>query len=166
MSLVKGPFNIKWGDNVIQDIEEVAIDHTIDSEDFETVQGRTIEVDGPYKVTVTLTLLAADIPALAAILPQHFVPNGGMMSTGETVQEAQGAIDVVPSDCDSETIFNDLDIEACGNPGQVLRVVNTRTKIDSMELDNKLMKVAVKFVGESTEATVQMFMAGGINVVS
>jgi hypothetical protein len=166
--LVKGPFNLTWGNNTIEDIEEIEFEHTIATEDLETIQGRTIELDGAYKVTVIVTLLATDVPALAAILPQHFKAQGETMSTGEEVTDENGAIDVVPSDCDDELLFNDLEIVACGNPANVLRVVNTRTKIESIEMDSMIRKVAVKFVGEasSSQATVQFFTSGGLTPVS
>lgn len=166
--IIKGPFEIKWGDNVITDIEEIDVEHTIDSEDFTTLGGRTVEIDGAYKVTAIITLLASDIPALAAVLPQHFVPNGGVMSTGETVNYSQGAIDVVPHDCDASILTNPLDIISCGNPADVARIVDARTKIESITVDNKVRKVAVKFVGEaaSDQATVQFFKQGTINVIS
>jgi hypothetical protein len=166
--IIRGPFTLKWGDNTIVDVEEIDVEQTIDSEDYETVGGRTIEIDGNYKATATITLLDSDLPALAALLPQHFVANGGVMSTGETVNNADGAIDVAPAACDSSLVFNHLDIESCGNPSQVARIVNARTKLEGVEVDNKLRKVMVKFVGEaaSDEATMQFFAQGTINVVS
>ncbi len=168
MALVRGPFTIKWGDNVISDIEEVEIEHEVSSEEYETVQGTSLEIDGSYKVSAVLTLLASDIPVLSAILPQYFVANGGLMSTGETVSNANGAIDVKAASCDDAMVYNNLDIIACGNPGQVLRIVNARTRIEGIELDNVIQKVMVKFIGEaaSTEATVQFFKTGSISVVS
>lgn len=166
--LVRGPFNIKWGDNTILDVEEISIDHSISSDDFETVQGKTYEVDGAYKASVTLTLLASDIPALAAVLPQHFVDDGEVLSTGETVNHAQGAIDVVPRDCDTAIVYNNLDIISCANPAYVARLVNARTKLDSISIDTKIQKVMVKFIGEpdTDEATMQFFRDGTISVVS
>ncbi len=166
--LVRGPFNLQWGDNVIADVEEIDVSHEISSDDLETVQGKIIEVDGPFKATVILTLLASDIAALAAVLPQHFVENGGVLSTGETVNNAAGAIDVLPRDCDEDLLYNNLDIISCANPGQVFRLVNARTKIENVEFDNKLQKIMVKFVGEAeaTEATIQFFAEGTVAVVS
>lgn len=168
MSLVRGPFDLKWGDNVIQDVEEVNVEHTIATDEFETVQGKNFEVDGAYKVSVILTLLATDLASLAIALPQHFVPNQGTLSTGEKVNNAQGAIDIKPGECDASLIYNNLDVISCANPGQVLRIVNARTKLEGVELDSKLQKVMVKFVGESDadEATIQMFKQGTIAVVS
>lgn len=166
--LIKGPFNLKWGVNVIADVEEISIDHAIASDEFETIQGKNYEIDGAYKVSAVITLLASDIPALAAILPQHFVASGGVLSTGETVTGIKGAIDIVPGACDESTIFNDLDIISCGNPANVVRIVNARTKIDGIEVDGKIQKVMVKFIGESAqnEATMQFFINGTIPVVS
>ena len=168
MSLVRGPFSIKWGDNTITDVEEVSIDHEVTSDEFTTVQGTTLEIDGAYKVSATLTLLASDIPALSALLPQYFVANGGVMSTGETVNNAAGAIDIKAASCDDSIVYNNLDITSCGNPGQVLRIVNARTRIEGIELDNVIKKVMIKFIGEagSDEATVQIFKSGTISVVS
>lgn len=167
--LIRGPFTLKWGDNEINDVEEIEVEHEIDSEDYQTVQGRTLEVDGSYKVSATLTLLASDIPALAALLPQYFVADGQVLSTGETVNHAQGAIDVKAAQCDESLTYNNLDIISCAAaPANVLRIVNARTKIDSVEIDNKIQKVMVKFVGESAidEATMQFFRQGTIAVVS
>lgn len=168
MSLVRGPFSIKWGDNTITDVEEVSIDHEVTSDEFTTVQGTTLEIDGAYKVSATLTLLASDIPSLSALLPQYFVANGGVMSTGETVNNAAGAIDIKAASCDDSIVYNNLDITSCGNPGQVLRIVNARTRIEGIELDNVIKKVQIKFIGEaaSDEATVQIFKSGTISVVS
>ena len=166
--IVRGPFDLKWGDNVIQDVEELDIEHEISSDDFETLQGKTYEVDGPYKVSATITLLASDIPTLAALLPQYFVADGAVLSTGETVNHAEGAIDVAPHDCDESLIYNNLDISSCANPAVVLRVINARTKIEGVETDNKIQKVMVKFIGESEadEATIQFLREGTISVVS
>lgn len=166
--IVKGPFSVKWGDNVLAEIEEIAVDYSVDSEEIQTVQGQTLELDGAHKAAVSITLLASDIPALAAVLPQYFVANGQVLSTGETVSHAQGAIDVVPHACDQSTVYNNLDIIACGTQADVVRLVNARSKMDSISVDGKIRKVVVKFVGEpaTDEATVQFFRNGTINVVS
>jgi hypothetical protein len=163
MALVKGPFELTWGANTLTDIEEIEVSYEPASEDYTTVQHSTYEVDGPVKAGVTLTLLGTDIASLAAVLPQHFVAQGGTMSTGETVDSSVGAIDVVPT-CD-DTVNNDLEILSCGVDGQVLRLVNARTRIESIENDATLRKVMVKFIGESAGgvAPVQFFVTGGIS---
>ena len=168
MALVRGPFDIAWGGNTLLNIEEISIDYSQDSEDYTTVQHQTYQVDGPIKSTVTLTLLASDVPALAVVLPQYHVANGGVLSTGETVSEANGAIDVIASDCGDTPIYNHLDITSCANPGQVFRLVNARTKLDSLEFDDKIRKVMVQFVGEpaSGDGNVQFFKSGSITAIS
>lgn len=166
--LVRGPFRLKWGDNVLADIEELDIEYEVDSDDIQTVQGKTYEVDGAHKATVTITLLGTDIASLAAILPQYYIANGATLSTGETVNNAAGAIDVVPHSCDESLIENDLDIIGCGSNPQVTRFVNCRTKLDGIEIDDKVQKFMIKFVSEAEEdeATVQVFRQGTANVVS
>lgn len=168
MPLVRGPFTLKWGDNTINDVEEIDIEHDIASDDYETISGKTYEIEGAYKVGASLTLLASDIATLSVLLPQHFVPNQGTLSTGEKVNNAQGAIDVAPHDCDTSLIYNNLDIISCANPSQVTRIVNARTRLEGLEVDNKVQKVVVRFLGEpaTDDATIQIFKQGTIAVVS
>lgn len=166
--LIRGPFTLRWGDNVIQDVEEIDLEHEVDSEDYDTVQGKVRTIDGAYRVSAVLTLLSTDIAALAAIMPQYFVPNQGTLSTGEKVNNANGAIDIKAASCDEDLILNNLDIESCSNPSEVLRIVNARTRIEDIDIDNKVRKVMVRFIGESegTDATLQFFKKGTIAVVS
>lgn len=166
--IVRGPFDIKWGDNTVEDVEELDLSYEVSSDDFETLGGRTIEIDGSVKVTAVLTLLKSDIPALAALLPQNFIPDGGVMSTGETVNHAEGAMDFSPLACDADIIYNNLDIISCGNPSKVFRVVNARTRFEDLDVDNKVGKCMVKVIGEAPqgEAGFQMFTEGTIAVVS
>lgn len=166
--LNRGPFILKWGDNELSDIDDIKVDYKVDTDDVKTVQGKTYTVDGSHQVMVTLELLATDIGALALLLPQYFVPDGGKLSTGETVNDAVGAIDVVPQDCDLPIIYNNFDIIACGAPGQTMRVVHARTQIDGVTNDDKLRKVTINIIGESDEdeATIQFFNNGKIATVS
>jgi hypothetical protein len=168
MPIIKGPFTLNWGDNSIVDVEEVDVEHTIDSEDFTTIDGVTREIDGNHKVTAVITLLASDIPAMAALLPQNFVANGEVLSTGETVNHANGAIDMNPQACDESDIFNNLDIVSCANPSEIHRIVNARTKFEGVEYSEKVRKVMIKFIGEpaSGEAPAQFFYENGAAVVS
>lgn len=168
MALIKGPFTIKRGDNIIEDVEEISLDYTLDSEDFQTVQGKTYEIEGAQKAVIELTVLKSDIPTLAILVPQYHVPNGGTMSTGETVNNADGAIDVVPQACDTDAIYDNVDIISCGNPGQVLRLVNARSVLSGMDISNKLQTATVRLIGEpeGSEAALQMFKQGTIAVVS
>lgn len=163
MALVKGKFDLTWGSNTLADIEEIDVAYEQASEDYSTVQHYTYEVDGAIKATVLLTLLSTDIPSLAAVLPQYYVAAGEELSTGETVDSSVGAIDVVPN-CDAG-VYNDLEITSCDNPGQVLRLVNARTKIDSISNDAMIRKFVIKFVGEAPQgqAPIQVFLNGGIS---
>lgn len=166
--IVRGPVNVKFGDNQIDDIEEIEIEHEVDEEEYSTVQGKVRTVDGPYKVSATITLLASDIPTLAAFVPQYFVPNGGELSTGETVNHADGAIDIKAASCDENIVYENFDIESCGNPADVMRIVNARTRIEGVEIDDKVRKVMIKVIGESEgdQATIQFFRKGTVNVIS
>jgi hypothetical protein len=168
MALVRGPFDLTWGGNTLTNIEEISTEFEVDSEDYQTVQHQTFEIDGAIKANVTLTLLASDVPALAVVLPQFHVSNGGTLSTGETVNDAGGAIDVAAASCDEETVYNDLYISSCGNPSQVFRLVNARTRLDSVEFDDKLRKVMVKFIGEPGpgEGNIQFFKEGTVTGIS
>lgn len=168
MSLVRGPYDLSWNGSTLTNIEEIEVDYSQDSEDYTTVQHQTFELDGPIKATVTLTLLASDVAALRLVLPQHHVANGGTLSTGEEVTEENGAIDVKALDCDSDETYSDLDINACGSQSQVMRLVNSRTRLDGVEFDDKVRKVMVKFIGEPAqdEGTIQFFEENSIAVSS
>lgn len=167
--LVKGPFEIKWGSNTLTDVSEISLDYSQDSNDYTTIDNRKYTVEGAISATISLTLLRSDVEALAIVLPQYYVPNGGTLSSGETVNEANGAIDVVAASCDTDPLYNDLDVIGCGAQAQVFRLKNARTKIESMEFaDNAVRTVTVTFVGEPAAgiATIQFFEEGSINVVS
>lgn len=166
--LIKGPFNLKWGDNVLQDIEAVETTYDVDTDEYNTVQGRRHQVEGAHYASINLTLLATDIASLSLILPQYFVPNGGVLSTGETVSNAEGAIDVKAAECDDALINDPFDIESCGNPIQVTRLVNARTRISGLENDGKVQKVLVEVIGEPAQGdgVLQFFKKGTIAVVS
>jgi len=169
MALVKGPFDVKWGSNTLKDVSEISLDFSQDSNEYSTLDNRKITVDGAISSSVTITFLGSDVAALAAVLPQYHVANGGTLSSGETVTDEDGAIDVKAAACDAEQVYNDLDVTACGNPGQVFRLKNARTSIDSMEFaDNAIRTVSVIFRGEPDQgvANIQFFKEGAINTVS
>lgn len=157
--LIYGPFDVKWGENTIEEVEAVDLSQDAKSDDHETTRGIVIEVDRSIKVSVVLTLLATDIPSLAILLPQHFVPQGGTLSTGEVVVSEDGAIDLIPHKCSEELIYNDLDLTACGNPSQTTRINNARSKLDGFDFSPKIQKVRVKLVGEApaNKAVLQIF---------
>ena len=169
MALVRGPFDLRWGSNTLQDVSEISLDYEQETNDYTTVDNRRYTIDGAITASVTVTFLGSDVAALAAVLPQFHVANGGTLSTGETVTDADGAIDVVAASCESDPVYNNLDIVSCGANGQVFRLNNARTRIDSMEFaDNAVRTVSIAFVGEPAagEANIQFFKENGINPVS
>lgn len=157
MSLVKGPFNFKWGANTLRNVSEISVDYSVDSSDTTTLDGNKYTTQTGMSATVTLTLLDNDIASLATVLPQFYVPAGGVLSTGETVTQPQGAIDITAASCTTSSVYNQLDIYACGTNAQVMRLVRARTQIDSIDISDGLRTVAVQFVGEplSGSAVVQ-----------
>lgn len=168
-SLVRGPFDIKWGDNTLQDVSEVSLDYEQETNDYTTIDNRRYTIDGAINASVSVTLLKSDVESLAMVLPQYAVINGGELSSGETVTHADGAIDVVAANCESDPVYNDLDIIGCGVNGETFRLKNARTRIDSMELaDNAVRTVTVVFVGEpeAGQANIQFFKQGTLSAVS
>lgn len=163
MALVKGPFDAKWGANTLTDISEISLEYDQATNDYSTIDNRTYTIDGAITASVSLTFLSTDVASLAVVFPQYYVPQGETMSTGEIVGDEDGAIDIKAAACDTEPVYNDLDIIACGNPGQVFRLKNARTAIDSMEFaDNAVRTVTVIFRGEPAqgEANIQFFKEG------
>lgn len=166
-SKVSGPFTLKWGDNTIEEVESVDTQYNKSSEDIETIQGNIRTFDGPHQARATITLLYSDIAALAALLPQHFVENGEVMSTGETVNNATGAIDI-NNGCGLSTVRNNFDIISCDEPADVTRLVNARTRYMGQSVSNKIRKVMIEVIAEpdAGEAAVQYFKENTISVVS
>ena len=159
MSLVKGPFTLKWGENTLLDVSEVGFNYDVASNDYETIDGRTYTIDGAITCTIDVTLLATDTEALATVFPQYYVPEGETMSTGETAPEG-GAIDIVAASCDTTNTNYDLDIIAC--TGETTRLVNARTSLSSVDLaDNALRTVQVTFRGEPEQGEGILQFFGG-----
>lgn len=160
---IKGPFELTWGQNTLTDVGEIDVDWDLDTESFTTVAQNRFEVEGGLLVKVTLTLLATDIAALAAVLPQYFIAQGSDLSTGETVDSSVGAIDYYAS-CEPYT-YNNLDITSCGEEVQTWRIVNARTRIADVENTDKLRTIMVEFVGEPEggQAAAQFFLQGGVS---
>lgn len=163
MSLVKGPFSLKWGNNAILDVSEIGFNYEVASNDYSTVDGRTFNVEGAITASVELTLLSSDVDALKTILPQYYVPKDSKLSTGETVNADEGAIDIVAASCDTSTTNYNLEITSC--TGEVTRLVNARTSLTSQEFaDNAVRTVTITFRGEPEQGqgVVQFFKQGGL----
>ena len=158
--LVKGPFVVKWGANTLTNVQDYSYDYSVDSNDYTTLDGRKTTLEGAISASVSVQLLRSDVASLATVLPQYYVAQGETMSTGEVVANADGAIDVVAASCNTTPVYNNLDIISCGTNATVVRLVNARTTIDSIDLqDSTVLTFTVKFVGEPAQgsAAVQVF---------
>lgn len=168
MARIKGPHTIKYGASTISDVEEIDLEWETDTADYDTVQGNKYTYDTTSSAMVTLTLLANDVAALGVLLPQYLVANGGTLSTGETVTDADGAIDVVPAGCVALGNLKHLTITSCDETGaeHTLRIPDGTTRIDGVEFDGAAArKVMVQFRGEGT-TTGQLFSGGAPTTVS
>lgn len=160
MALKKGPFTVKWGTNVIKDVEEIAFDYTVNSSDLDTVQGVSYNVRGTIQASVTLTLLSTDIQSLAALLPQYFVPMGGTLANGVVVTNTDGAVDIVAAECASTQVANDLIIEDCtGTDDGRLTLWATTTDVDTIDFADNVRKVSIIFRGTAPNGQVLTFGA-------
>lgn len=166
MGLVKGNFNFKLGANVLAEIDEFNVNYDVSTNDHESLQGHTYEIEGGHKVSVEARFLESDVPSLAVALPQFFVANGGTLSTGETVNDANGAIDIVPSQCGDSQDYTDLIIEGCGDNPETARLIDVASRFNGFVLDGGLRKVSVVFNGYSTTGTVQFFRRNAVSIVS
>ena len=165
MSLIKGPFTIRWNGNTIEDVSEIGFNYDVNTNEYQTVDGRTYRVEGAITASIDLTVLATDIATLTQLLPQYVVPTGGKLSTGETVISEEGAIDIKAAACDVDTINGDLEIVSCGGNAEVTRLVNARASLSTQEFaDNALRTVTITFTGEPEQGQgiVQFFKEGGI----
>jgi len=148
MSLVTGPFKVRWGSNTITNVEEIEFDYNRNSTDLDTIQGVSINVKGTIQVSVTLTLLSTDIASLAALLPQYFVPAGYPLSNGHIVECEDGAIDIEAATCGSTEVVNDLIIDDCtGEDCGRMTVRATTVDVEDIEFSDNVRKVMVTFRG-------------------
>lgn len=164
MALVKGPFTVEYADKVIADVTEVTFNYDVDSNDYSTIDGRTTTVPGAITASVEVTLLDTTPKVLGALLPQYLVQAGDKLSTGETVSDADGAIDLVAAQCDTEDFMSDLTVTSCN--GQIVRLVNAKPSLTGIEIaDNAVRQATVTFTAqpEQNQASVQFYTQGGIN---
>lgn len=161
MALVKGPFTLKWGSNTLTNVKEISTNYDVESSDFKTLDGRTFKIEGAHSASVEVTLLESDVAAIRTILPQYYVAKNAKLSTGETVNNDAGAIDIVAAKCDTTTTSYDLEIVSCN--GQVTRLVNARSALSSTEFeDNVVRTVTITFTAEpkAGQAALQFFGDG------
>lgn len=166
MALVKGPFTLQWGNNVLTDVESVDLSFDQESNDYTTVDGRSFTLRGAISASATITLLASDAATLSPLLPQFSKLAGQTMSSGETVATGEIAIDVLAGDCTAVDSKYDLDIISCGNPGEVLRIKACTTSLSGVDLENNQVRtVELTFTGEPAQgvAAIQAFKQGAIS---
>ena len=104
MATVKGPFIVKWGNNTLSNVQDYSFDYSVDSSDYTTLDGKKVTFDGAVSASASIQLLRSDVAALATVLPQYFVPQGGTMSTGEVVANSGGAIDIGAASCNATPV--------------------------------------------------------------
>lgn len=165
--IIRGPFSVAWGSNPVLDVSEVGFNYDQATNEYTTIDGRTITTEGAITASIDLTLLSSDVASLQVIFPQYYVPKGSKLSTGETVTADEGAIDIVAASCDTTDTKYPLDITSCS--GETTRLVNAKTRLSSIDLaDNSVRTVQVSFVGEPEqgEGIIQFFEQGGIEIES
>jgi hypothetical protein len=165
MSVIVGPWDIEVGGLILAGIEALAVNYSVKEDNFDSLQGNAYTIDGPHKASIEATFLETDIPSLKAALPQHWIANGGTLSTGETVADSDGAIDIVPSNIGNP---RDLIVVSANNPGHVIRFNGTTSQISGVETTTTIRKIKVKFNVQPVQgkALVQFFKEGAVAGIS
>jgi len=166
--MFKGPFTVRFGATTITDVMDYSPSFDVTSNDYTTIDGRTSTITTGIKASVELQLRGLTPSSVAAVLPQYFKANGEILSTGQEVTNADGAIDIVPAACSEEDIANDLDILDCtGNLAvRINSAVATLSSIDMQ--DGALLTITVAFTGQpgQGEAVAQILGGGDTTVDS
>ncbi len=160
-----GPYRVKYGSVIFDDVTEVSWDYSSDTNEQTMIDGRTKTLPTTTSASVDVTLYAADIQTLSLIFPQYAVPAGGTMSTGETTDEA--AFDAMAmSACGATELEEDLEIIGCK---LTTRLVNAKATISSIDYeDNVTQNVTITFTGQPNagEAVFQMYKTGSLHDAS
>ena len=160
-----GPYRVKYGAIIFDDVTEVSWDYSADTNEQTMIDGRTKTLPTTTSASVSVTLYAADIQTLSLIFPEYAVPAGGTMSTGETTDEP--AFDAkAMSACGATDLPQDLEIIGCK---LTTRLVNAKATIDSIDYeDNITQNVTVRFTGQpqAGEAVFQMYKTGSLHEAS
>ena len=145
--IAKGPFNLKWGDDTLAEIETVEVDHEINSEGYEANSGNVYQIEKSRKFVIRVTLLATDLASLAVVLPQYFVAKNAQLADGTVVTNDDGALDIKNLGCSDVFVYHDLDISSCGSTAETFRLKNARSILRNIEI-GKIRKIVVEFIGE------------------
>lgn len=148
MAVIKGPFNLVWGKNMLTDVESVDLNFEMEGNDYNTMDGRSFSLQRAISASATISLLASDAVSLAPIIPQFAKLAGSTMTSGEVVEDGTVAIDMF-SNCEASEDKYDLDIISCNDPSQVLRLKACSTSVAGVNFENSQTRVIeITFTGE------------------
>lgn len=160
-----GPYRVKYGSVIFDDVTEVSWDYSANTNEQTMIDGRTKTLPTTTTASVDVTLYAADIQTLSLVFPQFAVPAGGTMSTGEVTTEA--AFDALAmSACGSMDLEEDLEIIGCK---LTTRLVNAKATISSIDYeDNITQNVTLHFTGnpDAGQAVFQIYKNGSLQAAS
>ena len=159
--MFKGPFTARFGAVSITDILDYSPSVDVTTNDYTTIDGRTLTPQAGINASVEVQLRNATVDAIAAVLPQYWVESGDQLSTGQTVENTDGAIDVVAAACAEEDITHDLDLLDC--TGQLaLRLVRAKASLTNLEIqDSNLLTATITFNGQPAQGEAVLQILGG-----
>lgn len=160
------PYEVTYGANVVKNITELTLNQERERETVQYLDGGTGRYNGNWDISVDITVAKDDIDTLAVLVPQYHVADGETMSTGEVVDNEDGAIDVSTANCDTDEVTQHLEIKACN--GRVLRIVDASSDLNTSTFNQNYGTTTVTFYGraEGGRAAVQYFKAGSLTPAS
>lgn len=163
----RGPYHLYYGGTDVSDVSDLSFDYSPDTQEYTNLLGNKRKITTGASASVSAKVLRSDIPTLAAMLPQYFVAMGEVLSSGETVTNTEGAIDVDLASCSAITFTDDLLIVDCTGT-QAMRYRNVETRIDGQDNnDNALLTWTVVFeASPQSGAPVQLLGAGDFSIES
>lgn len=162
--MFKGPFTVRFGATTITDVMDYSPTFDVTSNDYSTIDGRTSTITTGIRASVEVQLRGLTPAAVATVLPQYFKAMGEKLSTGQTVTNSDGAIDIVPAACSDEDIANDLDIVDCTG-ALAVRINNAVASISSIDMqDGALLTITVAFTGQPEQGQAVAQVLGGTDV--
>lgn len=174
--VVHGPWTVR-ATNVDDPTEEIelwgigSVEFEVerDSIDVEDIHGLKVEIPGSLKTGATFELNRTDVQTLRSYLGQHWVPQGGTLSSGETVLAEEGAIDIVPSGCEVEAKLWHIEFISCSTPRQVKRLLYGKFDYQEESINGAAERTTtVKLTSQPPAgvAPIQYYAEGGISIVT
>lgn len=160
------PYTVEYGANAVSNITELALNMERERETVQFLDGGTGRYSGNWDVSVDITVAKDDVATLSVLTPQYHVAKNGILSTGEKVNDDDGAIDVASASCDVDEDTEHLTITACN--GRVLRIVDASSDISTSTFNQNYGTTTVTFFGRAVggRAAIQYFKEGSISQVS